>query len=183
MKVRFVFSFQRGRRNFCQSRLLLACLSLVMGGAAPAAGATAGREIEESFRRPPDAAKVWVYWWWLNGCVTRDGIVRDLDHMKNQGISGALIFHAGEGETPWRTEFMSPDWRELFKFTVTEAARRGGARGRASARAFRDATFQPYWRQCPWNRRGLQAGPHPRPPLPTTRAPSTPPGSRTPSPR
>ena len=96
-----------------------------MGGAAPAAGATAGREIEESFRRPPDAAKVWVYWWWLNGCVTRDGIVRDLDHMKNQGISGALIFHAGEGETPWRTEFMSPDWRELFKFTVTEAARRG----------------------------------------------------------
>jgi len=44
--------------------------------------------------------------------------------MKRQGIGGALVFHAGEGETPWRTEFMSAAWRDHFKFAVTEAARR-----------------------------------------------------------
>ena len=83
------------------------------------------RRIERDFRTPPQQAQAWCYWWWLNGCVTRDGIVRDLDHMKRQGIGGALVFHAGEGETPFRLEFMSPQWRELFKFTVEEASRRG----------------------------------------------------------
>lgn len=80
--------------------------------------------IERDFAQPPDAAKPWVYWWWLNGCVTKNGIARDLDHMKNKGIGGALVFHAGKGETPWRTEFMSKAWRDLFKFAVEEAARR-----------------------------------------------------------
>ncbi len=82
-------------------------------------------QLARDFAQPPDTARPWVYWWWLNGCVTKDGIARDLDQMKSQGISGALVFHAGEGETPWRTEFMSEAWRELFKFAVREAARRG----------------------------------------------------------
>ena len=82
-------------------------------------------KIARDFAQPPDAARPWVYWWWLNGCVTKDGIARDLDHMKSKGIGGALVFHAGEGETPWRTEFMSEAWRDLFKFAVTEADRRG----------------------------------------------------------
>jgi hypothetical protein len=44
--------------------------------------------------------------------------------MKRQGICGALVFHAGIGETPWKTEFMSPPWRDLFRFAVEEAAKR-----------------------------------------------------------
>jgi hypothetical protein len=89
-------------------------------------GARAGERFDtlaRDFAQPPESARAWCYWWWLNGCVTRDGIVRDLDHMKAKGISGALVFHAGEGETPFQIEFMSPKWRELFKFAVAEAAR------------------------------------------------------------
>jgi len=82
-------------------------------------------ELERDFISPPASARPWCYWWWLNGCVTRDGIVRDLDHMKAKGIGGALVFHAGEGETPFQIEFMSPQWRELFKYAIKEASQRG----------------------------------------------------------
>lgn len=50
----------------------------------------------ESFYAPPDSAKPWAYWWWLNGSISKEGITRDLEEMKRQGINGVLIFQAGE---------------------------------------------------------------------------------------
>jgi len=89
-----------------------------------AAPCMAGDGLVQAFLNPPDSAKPWTYWWWLNGYATKDGIIRDLDAMKQLGVSGALVFHAGEGPTPKQTEFMSPAWRELFRFAVEEAAKR-----------------------------------------------------------
>ncbi len=85
-----------------------------------------GSELAEGFRNPSGAAKTWVYWWWLKGWIDEEGIRADLDHMKNMGISGALVFHAGpaENKTPFATEFMSPRWRELFRYAVEQAALR-----------------------------------------------------------
>ena len=77
------------------------------------------------FTRPPHDAGTWVYWWWLNGYVSKEGILRELDEFRDKGITGALVFQAGSGYTPKKTPFMSEKWRELFKFTVGEAARRG----------------------------------------------------------
>ncbi|MGH9616109.1 MAG: glycosyl hydrolase [Acidobacteriaceae bacterium] len=81
-------------------------------------------ELENGFANPPDSAKVWAYWWWLNGYVTRQGIVKDLDAMKEQGIVGVLVFNAGGGPTPKSTVFMSQEWRDLFRFAVEEASKR-----------------------------------------------------------
>jgi hypothetical protein len=81
--------------------------------------------LEAGFISPPDWAKPWCYWWWLNGYATREGIVKDLDEMKKQGISGVLVFNASGGPTPKTTEFMSQEWRDLFRFAVEEASKRG----------------------------------------------------------
>lgn len=81
-------------------------------------------QLEDAFANPPDSAKVWAYWWWLNGYVTRQGIVKDLDAMKEQGIAGVLVFNAGGGPTPKSTVFMSQEWRDLFRFAVEEASKR-----------------------------------------------------------
>src|SRR5512133_1441197 len=81
--------------------------------AVPALGWGAGHShLEEGFRNPPDSAKPWTYWWWLNGYVSREGILRDLDEMNRQGIAGVLVFNAGGGPTPKSIPFMSPEWRE-----------------------------------------------------------------------
>ena len=79
------------------------------------------------FVAPPAAARPWVYWWWLNGNASREGITRDFEEMKKHGIGGALLFDAGEAgpEIPRGPKFMGSEWRELFKFTVREADRCG----------------------------------------------------------
>jgi hypothetical protein len=45
--------------------------------------------------------------------------------MKKQGISGVLMFNARGGPTPKTTEFMSQERRDLFRFAVEEASKRG----------------------------------------------------------
>src|SRR5512137_2954523 len=78
------------------------------------------------FADPPDGAKPWAYWWWLDSYATKEGITRDLEEMKRQGIAGVLLFDAGEGKgSPVGPVFMSPAWRELFKHAIREADRLG----------------------------------------------------------
>ncbi len=83
--------------------------------------------LERSFKNPPASAQAWCFWWWLNGLASKEGITRDFEEMKKQGISGALLFDAetgGEG-VPHGPVFMGSEWRELFKFALNEADRLG----------------------------------------------------------
>jgi len=86
-----------------------------------------GSQLARDFQSPPDSAKPWVYWWWLDSAASREGITADFVAMKQQGISGVLLFDAGEGGTnsPKGPVFMSAAWRELFTHTLREADRLG----------------------------------------------------------
>jgi len=86
-----------------------------------------GGELERSFARPPRSAQPWAYWWWLDSAASREGITADFEAMKQQGISGVLLFDAGEGKTnaPKGPLFMSEAWRELYRHTLREADRLG----------------------------------------------------------
>jgi len=89
-------------------------------------GAQGGHLIDEMaghFRTPPDSAKPWAYWVWLNGNVTKQGITADLEQMKRQGINGVLIFQAGDRGTPSGVQFLGPEWHEMFQHTLREAQR------------------------------------------------------------
>jgi len=85
--------------------------------------AMAAPSLTDEFASPPDSAKPWVYWWWLNGNVTPQGITADLEAMKRQGINGVLIFNAGGGAGPVGPAFLSPEWRALFRHALREAKR------------------------------------------------------------
>lgn len=45
-----------------------------------------------SFANPPDSAKPWCYWWWINGHADRETITADLESMKRLGFGGVLMF-------------------------------------------------------------------------------------------
>jgi hypothetical protein len=83
--------------------------------------------LHRAFLAPPDGSKAWCYWWWLDGAASKEGITADLEGMKQQGISGVLVFNAGDGGplAPKGPAFMSTAWREYFRFAVQEAARLG----------------------------------------------------------
>jgi len=85
--------------------------------------------IEADFVSPPAQARSHVYWFWMSGNITRQGITADLEAMAESGIGGALIFNVGEShgtEVPaGPIDYMSDEWLGLFKFAVTEAERLG----------------------------------------------------------
>ncbi len=99
---------------------LFAAMVLVL----PLMGGT-GRDLEHGFRRPPDDARPWVYWFWLNGNITSNGITADLEAMKRVGIGGVLIMEVDQGAPLGPVPFMSAEWRKLFRHVVTEADRLG----------------------------------------------------------
>ena len=101
---------------------LIAAILVSLAGALPLRGA--GR-LERDSRQPPASTWSWVYWWWLDGAASREGITADLEAMKQQGISGAPLFDAGIGgpKAPKGSIFMSEAWRDLFRHALREADR------------------------------------------------------------
>ena len=81
--------------------------------------------LEAGFRSPPDSARPQTWWHWMNGNITREGITADLEAMKDIGLGGAQIFNVDEGIPAGPVKFNSPEWHELFKYTVAEADRLG----------------------------------------------------------
>jgi hypothetical protein len=101
-------------------------LFLALAGCFLAAGrGEKADDLAVGFHSPPDSAKPWTFWWWLNGNVTKEGITKDLEEMKRQGINGVLIDQGGGGETPRSIQFLSPEWHELFRYALREASRLG----------------------------------------------------------
>lgn len=81
-------------RTFPQFRLALSLLALATAALVPSASATASTEpsLEHRFKQPDVDSKVWVFWYWMSGNVTREGITHDLEAMARAGLGGAYIF-------------------------------------------------------------------------------------------
>jgi hypothetical protein len=103
-------------------RLLLTSAAFCLAFAMTAAPAD---PLESGFRSPPDSARPQTWWHWMNGNITKAGITADLEAMKEIGLGGATIVNVDCGIPHGAVAFMSPEWREDFKFAVEEADRLG----------------------------------------------------------
>lgn len=107
-------------RRFILSRVLGLWGAMILVSFAHAA-----RPLEQEFLNPPDAARPWVYWMWMDGNLSREGITADLEAMKKAGIGGVIIMEVDAGIPKGPVKFMSPEWRHLFKHVVAEVERLG----------------------------------------------------------
>ena len=83
-------------------------------------GATGYPSQNEILNRP------WVYWFWLNGNITPEGITHDLESMASIGISGAIILSSHVGEKgPY--QYSTSQWFDIVQHTIREAQRLGMA--------------------------------------------------------
>lgn len=90
-----------------------------------AAGAHAD-VLDEGFRSPPPEARPRVFWQWVNGNITREGITADLEALQRVGIKGLLLHDVQFPLWPaGPVKFESPEWWDLMKFTAQEADRLG----------------------------------------------------------
>lgn len=94
------------------------CCNLVVGQRAG--------DLSDLFVSPPDHAKPRVYWWWLYNRVNKGSITRDLEEFKAKGISGVNLIctggYAGK-EALLGVEWLSPEWRALYRHAIREAKR------------------------------------------------------------
>jgi len=82
-------------------------------------------ELERNFSHPPPSARPWIFWFWLNGNVTSNGITADLEAMQRVGIGGVIIMDVDQGVPQGPIAFASPEWVNLFKHVCGEAKRLG----------------------------------------------------------
>src|ERR1035441_6714803 len=68
---------------------------LLLMSALAVAGGAAGRssDLERDFRNPPESARPWVYWFIMDGNLTREGVTADFEALKRAGMGGG-----GSGE-------------------------------------------------------------------------------------
>jgi alpha-L-rhamnosidase len=85
-------------------------------------------ELVEGFQDPPQSARPRVWWHWMNGNISEEGIAKDMDWMQRVGIGGLQNFDANLN-TPQivdkRLVYMDDGWKKAFKFTAAEAEKRG----------------------------------------------------------
>jgi hypothetical protein len=80
------------------------------------------------FENPPAAAKPRVWWHWMNGNITQEGIRLDMEWMSRVGIGGLQNFDAAfltpELVQP-RLVYMTPEWQQAFLFAASTASKLG----------------------------------------------------------
>ena len=118
-------------RGIAARHLQLATAALaglaLLAGASLAADDPAAQNSDpllQGFRSPPPAAKPRVWWHWMNGNISKDGIERDLEWMHRVGIGGINAVDASLA-TPQVVEnrliYMTPEWKDAFRYAASLA--------------------------------------------------------------
>lgn len=112
--------------------IALALSSMVLTALAAGDG-----DLKQGFLNPPQSARPQVWWHWMNGNITKEGIRKDLDWMHRIGIGGIHHFDAGTNRTPQivphRLIYMHDDWQDAFRYAINYADSLGMAITVASA--------------------------------------------------
>jgi hypothetical protein len=84
--------------------------------------------LRKGFENPPESARPRVWWHWMNGNITKDGIKLDLEWMQRAGLGGFQNFDAAMA-TPQvvdkRLAYMTPEWKDAFRYATTLADQLG----------------------------------------------------------
>lgn len=108
-------------------QLLQTAIAVLMVGVMDG-NAQQANPLHKNFQTPPNTAKPRVWWHWMNGNITKDGIQKDLDWMSRVGIGGFQNFDANlmtPVVVPKKLVFMTPEWKDAFKFTTELADKKG----------------------------------------------------------
>lgn len=81
----------------------------------------------EELMNPPMSSRPYTWWHWMNGNITREGITKDLEWMKDFGLGGAIVFNVGmlPDDLPRKVPFGTEEWWGMVDHAIAEADRLG----------------------------------------------------------
>jgi len=121
-------------------RELIKCAALMVGGASAtrlgcALTSDPVATLPEQFRHPPPSARPGVFWFWMGGMISREGITQDAEALAAQGIGRVLLMQMPEQcpyprqwsyrDYPGKVKVLSDEWFDLVNFAVGECDRLG----------------------------------------------------------
>ncbi len=83
------------------------------------------QEIKAGFETPADENTLWCYWYWINDDISKEGITKDLEAMKEAGIGAALIGNINPAGVDGKVPMLSEEWWSHMVHAVTEGKRIG----------------------------------------------------------
>lgn len=100
--------------TLCAALLLTAC------------GETNELEVmRANFASPPETARPGVYWYFMDGNLSKESITKDLEAMKEAGIGYVTFLEVNVGVPRGKVDFFSDEWKECFAHAVKECERLG----------------------------------------------------------
>jgi hypothetical protein len=116
------------RRTICGMKRALIFVLFASVAVAQSPSPTAPDSLQNGFVNPPSSARPLVWWHWMNGNISKEGIRLDLEWMHRVGLSGFQNFDAALA-TPQvvdkRLAYMTPEWKDAFKYATTLADQLG----------------------------------------------------------
>ncbi|MFY0651765.1 MAG: hypothetical protein JXQ96_07010 [Cyclobacteriaceae bacterium] len=82
-------------------------------------------ELVNNFKSPADSVKPWCYYYWIGDDISKEGVTKDLEAMKEVGIGAALIGNINPDEVDGKVPLFSDEWWEIMVHAVTEGKRIG----------------------------------------------------------
>ncbi len=103
--------------NILRKMALAAAIVTALAGCAP-------DEMERNFRTPPAEVQTAVYWYWISGNISKQGVIDDLNAMKRAGINRAFIGNIGQDGlyTDRNVQMFSDEWWDILHTALKTAA-------------------------------------------------------------
>lgn len=97
----------------------------LFGVLALGSGVRGAETLADGFTEPPAETRPWVYWYFMDGNRSREGLTADLEAMQAAGIGGAIMLEVNTHVPRGPVGFMTPAWIDLFDHAIREAKRCG----------------------------------------------------------
>ena len=102
-------------------------ISLILSAATIALCACTGNDMEKNFKTPSEKVQTAVYWYWISGNISKEGVVADLHAMKQAGINRAFIGNIGQDGlyTDRNVKLFSDEWWDILHTALKTASELG----------------------------------------------------------
>ena len=92
-------------------------------------------ELADLFKSPPSSARPGVFWFWMGGMISEEGITKDVEALSAQGIGKVLLMHMPDQcpyprqwayrDYPGKVNVLSDEWFNLVNYAIGECDRVG----------------------------------------------------------
>src|SRR5688500_13311839 len=115
--------------KWCKILLIICFLNLSILPSFAQEKITSRFDLEKQFRSPSASASPWVFWYWMHGAVSKEGIKADIHAMKDAGIGGAYLMPIKDTLSSSffqpAVRQLSPDWWMMVRHAMNESKRIG----------------------------------------------------------